>query len=94
MGAYLRLTPATMAVLEFLVAADQPTWGLQIVRATGRPTGTVYPLLERLEGEGFVYSRWEEESARAGPRRRLYELTPAGRSWAGQRLVHNTTGRK
>jgi PadR family transcriptional regulator PadR len=40
------------------------------------PTGTVYPALHRLERAGLVRASW---SADGGRRRRLYELTPAGR---------------
>jgi PadR family transcriptional regulator, regulatory protein PadR len=40
------------------------------------PTGTIYPALRRLERAGLVLTRWSEEGGR---RRRLYELTPAGR---------------
>jgi PadR family transcriptional regulator PadR len=40
------------------------------------PTGTIYPALHRLERAGLVRTRWEEVGGR---RRRLYELTPAGR---------------
>jgi PadR family transcriptional regulator PadR len=40
------------------------------------PTGTVYPALHRLERAGLVQASW---SADTGRRRRLYQLTPAGR---------------
>jgi PadR family transcriptional regulator PadR len=40
------------------------------------PEGTVYPALHRLERAGLVVSRWEQATPR---RRRVYELTPAGR---------------
>jgi DNA-binding PadR family transcriptional regulator len=40
------------------------------------PTGTIYPALRRLERAGLVYGTWAEASGR---RRRVYELTPAGR---------------
>jgi PadR family transcriptional regulator PadR len=40
------------------------------------PTGTVYPALHRLERAGLVEASWSEGSGR---RRRLYQLTPAGR---------------
>jgi PadR family transcriptional regulator PadR len=40
------------------------------------PTGTVYPALHRLERAGLVEASW---SVHGGRRRRLYELTPAGR---------------
>ena len=40
------------------------------------PTGTVYPALRRLEAAGLVKGTWSEAGGR---RRRVYELTPAGR---------------
>lgn len=40
------------------------------------PTGTVYPALRRLERAGLVAGTWSEAGGR---RRRVYELTPAGR---------------
>jgi DNA-binding PadR family transcriptional regulator len=40
------------------------------------PTGTVYPALHRLERAGLVAGTWSESGGR---RRRVYELTPAGR---------------
>ena len=86
MGTYLRLTAALRAVLTALLAADSETWGLRLVIETGYPTGTIYPLLARLERGGFVRSYWANGSERPGARRRLYSLTPTGRHWAAQRL--------
>jgi DNA-binding PadR family transcriptional regulator len=43
--------------------------------------GTLYRALERLEGFGFLVSRWEEPATDAmtgRPRRRLYRLTVSG----------------
>jgi DNA-binding PadR family transcriptional regulator len=40
------------------------------------PTGTVYPALHRLERGGLVRGSW---SSGTGRRRRVYELTTAGR---------------
>jgi PadR family transcriptional regulator PadR len=40
------------------------------------PEGTIYPVLHRLEREGLLSSTWSEV---AGRRRRVYELTGAGR---------------
>ena len=39
--------------------------------------GTIYPVLAAMEREGLVRSRWGAEEA--GPRRKYYELTQAGR---------------
>lgn len=49
------------------------------MRSGGRvdlPTGTLYPALHRLERGGLVQANW---SADGGRRRRVYELTTAGR---------------
>ena len=40
------------------------------------PTGTIYPALRRLERAGLVRGTWDEAGGR---RRRVYELTAAGR---------------
>lgn len=40
------------------------------------PTGTLYPALHRLERAGLVEASW---SAAGGRRRRVYQLTAAGR---------------
>jgi PadR family transcriptional regulator len=49
---------------------------------TGLGSGTVYPILERLEKAGHV-SAWKESPPPADrPPRRFYELTGAGRQLA------------
>lgn len=40
------------------------------------PEGTLYPALQRLQSAGLLHSTW---STVDGRRRRVYELTPAGR---------------
>jgi PadR family transcriptional regulator PadR len=40
------------------------------------PTGTIYPALRRLEQAGLIRGTWSEAGGR---RRRVYDLTPAGR---------------
>jgi PadR family transcriptional regulator, regulatory protein PadR len=41
------------------------------------PEGTVYPVLHRLEADGLLVSSWSNASGR---RRRIYSLTPRGRT--------------
>ncbi len=49
------------------------------------PTGTIYPALRRLEAAGLVKGTW---AGADGRRRRIYELTPAGRRrLTGDRLA-------
>jgi len=73
-----RVTAATIDVLSVLDSAREPSWGLAVIKASGRPAGSVYPILERLETSGWVTSSWEENNERTGPRRRYYELTADG----------------
>ena len=73
-----RIGKATVDVLGVLLEAKDPLWGLAIIKATGHPSGSVYPMLERLERAGWIESSWEEDGARRGPRRRLYALTKEG----------------
>lgn len=70
---------ATVAILGALSQGHR--FGLDIMRQTGLPSGTVYPTLARAERSGLVRSRWEERDAAdraARPRRRHYQLTAAG----------------
>ena len=57
-------------------------FGFDIMEVTGLPSGTIYPALRRLEALELVTSDWEKDlqARREGrPRRRYYELTPAGK---------------
>lgn len=79
--AKLRLTFQAALVLQTLLTdptADR--YGLEIARATGLPTGTIYPILARLETASWVVSDWEaiEPAEEGRPRRRLYHLTGTG----------------
>ena len=72
----LRVTNTTIEVLKCVYSFDgQGVWGLEIARLTGLKTGTVYPILERLESLGWLQSEWEISEDRSGPRRRTYKLT-------------------
>jgi PadR family transcriptional regulator, regulatory protein PadR len=73
------MTPATLDVLEVLLGPDDELYGLKIAKATGRPTGSIYPILARLERIGWVESEWEPgDPDSRGPRRRFYRLSPNG----------------
>jgi len=75
----VRLTRPTALVL--LALSRGVRHGFDVLDATGLPSGTVYPILRRLEDAGAVRSPWEpvEAARQAGrPPRRYYELTGAG----------------
>lgn len=75
----MRLTYPTALVLEALLQGHRH--GFDIMDATDLPSGTVYPILRRLDAHGCVRSRWEREGLarrEQRPPRRLYELTSTG----------------
>ncbi|WP_167051851.1 helix-turn-helix transcriptional regulator [Salinibacterium sp. ZJ77] len=88
-----RLTSATADVLSELLSSPDPVWGLQIISRSGRPAGSVYPILERLERAGWVTSAWEDDSQRSGARRRLYRLTADGAVAAREAVARVAAGR-
>jgi DNA-binding MarR family transcriptional regulator len=90
MSRALRRTPATLDVLHALSSCDGLVWGLQLVRDTGRPAGSIYPILSRLEEAGWVSSEWETVSDHGGPRRRYYKLTVDGQAHASTMLESRT----
>ncbi len=85
-----RMTLHTLAVLQAML--EDPTsahYGLEIANAVNFPTGTIYPILSRLEKAGWVSSTWENvtPSEEGRPRRRLYTLTGSGAYAARQALA-------
>jgi PadR family transcriptional regulator, regulatory protein PadR len=95
MGYGFRVTDATLDVLELLLGADQELYGLKIAKATGRPTGSVFPILARLEQVGWVTSEWESGDPDAkGPRRRFYRLSGAGLPGARDLVSQRRPSRK
>jgi PadR family transcriptional regulator PadR len=75
-----RVTPATLDVLAVLVWSPDDLHGFALAKAAGRPTGSVYVILSRLEEAGMVNSYWEStnEENEGRPRRRFYRLNPDG----------------
>jgi DNA-binding PadR family transcriptional regulator len=75
----VRTTHSTALVLYALLNGHRH--GFDIMAASGLASGTVYPILRRLEREGIARARWEAISdARDAqrPPRRYYELSPSG----------------
>ncbi|WP_344247151.1 PadR family transcriptional regulator [Actinocorallia libanotica] len=72
-----------MVLRQALLEPSREWYGLEMVQATGLPTGTVYPIITRLEQAQWIISRWEEPAEQAvdgqgRPRRRYYKLTTEG----------------
>ncbi len=76
-----RMTIPTQRVLRALLA--DPTaelYGIEIGQAAGLASGTLHPILARLEVLGWVQSRWEQidASVEGRPPRRYYRMSPTG----------------
>lgn len=76
-----RMTIPTQLVLETLLGdPTREMYGLEIGQAAELPSGTVHPILARLETVGWLESRWEAIDPRVEgrPARRYYRLTGNG----------------
>jgi PadR family transcriptional regulator PadR len=76
-----RLTKPSLALLSaFLGSQPLQLSGADIARVTRLKSGTMYPILARLENAGYLASKWEEgdPSILGRPRRRYYRMTPEG----------------
>jgi PadR family transcriptional regulator PadR len=71
---------AQSAALLGELARQPELWrhGYDLARSTGLFSGTLYPLLVRLERDGFLESRWEASEHPSRPRRHFYRLTVDG----------------
>lgn len=78
----LRITVPILKVLQVLFAAgpDEGVYGLELTAHTGLKSGTLYPVLARLERAGWVVSAWEKTDPKTvgRPRRRYYKLSGLG----------------
>jgi DNA-binding PadR family transcriptional regulator len=84
----MRLTYPTALVLQALLEGHHH--GFDVMDATGLPSGTVYPILRRLDQEGYVRSRWEKDGVarrEQRPPRRYYELTGGGGTYAREAMA-------
>lgn len=86
----LRSTVQVQLVLQALLRDPaREMYGLELSDETGLQPGTAYPILLRLEREGWLTSRWEDVDPRAEkrPARRYYRLTADGAVQAGAALA-------
>jgi DNA-binding PadR family transcriptional regulator len=84
------MTIATQLVLGTLLADPAAElYGLEIGEQAGLPSGTVHPILARLEGLGWVESSWEDIDPRVEgrPQRRYYRLSATGADSARQAVA-------
>jgi PadR family transcriptional regulator, regulatory protein PadR len=76
-----KMSLQTQAILATLLEdITEPHYGLEMAKAAELPSGTIYPVLARLEREGWVESEQEDVDASivGRPPRRYYRLTGDG----------------
>jgi DNA-binding PadR family transcriptional regulator len=68
-------------------------YGLELAKDAGIASGTIYPILRRLEDSGWVESSWEQidPHEQGRPRKRLYRLTGLGAREARRHLARART---
>lgn len=91
------MTIPTQRVLRLLL--EDPTrdlYGVEISDGAGLASGTVHPILARLEAMAWVDSRWEDidPTVEGRPARRYYHLTADGVDAARQALAGAYQGRR
>jgi len=87
MGLRLRISPQSLSILEgLLVRPTQWHHGYALSQNTGIASGTLYPILMRLEKLRWLETKWEEPKNAGRPPRHLYRLTPNGLIWAREEL--------
>ncbi|WP_067652898.1 PadR family transcriptional regulator [Nocardia harenae] len=85
----VRITETTAVVLRtFLDNPKEPHYGFEIMRAAGISSGSLYPILARLEKAGWIDGHLEDIDPKVEGRRarRYYTMTGAGEFAATQAL--------
>ena len=72
--------PLERVLRAFLAEPSAPRYGYDLMKAAKLPSGTLYPMLARLQDEGLVTFEWEPQPTDlAGrPARKYYRLTGEG----------------
>jgi PadR family transcriptional regulator PadR len=77
----MRMTVRVAKVVSALLTdPEADRYGLDLMRETGLPSGTLYPILHRLGEAGWIEAKWEDIDpvAEGRPARRYYRLTATG----------------
>ncbi|MEU0588551.1 PadR family transcriptional regulator [Streptomyces sp. NPDC006132] len=87
--------PTQLVLRAFLEEPTEELYGLEVCARAQLASGTIHPILARLESVGWLVSRWEEADPheQGRPRRRYYRLSPDGVVSARAALARATAGR-
>ncbi|MBB4841487.1 DNA-binding PadR family transcriptional regulator [Sphingomonas kyeonggiensis] len=67
-----------MILAVLLQAGEGWSHGYELARLAGVKSGTLYPLLIRLEGQGYLEAEWQHPQEGGRPPRHAYRLTLSG----------------
>lgn len=83
MARHRTLSPIARKILAILADAGE-CWshGYELCRLADAKSGTLYPLLIRLEAQGYLEAEWRPAAELGRPPRHAYRLTEAGRAFA------------
>jgi len=73
---------ARALLAALLYARDGWSYGYELSSLTGIKSGTLYPLLIRLETQGYLEAEWQQPVATGRPPRHAYRLTAPGQRLA------------
>jgi DNA-binding PadR family transcriptional regulator len=71
-------THARTVLSALLEARDAWCHGYDLAQSAGVKSGTLYPLLIRLEGHGYLEAEWQAPAEPGRPPRHAYRLTASG----------------
>ena len=86
--------PLQRVLRAFLEDPAAPRYGYDLMKAAGLPSGTLYPMLARLEDQKLVTSAWETPQAEGERPRRYYQLTGEGIGVARLELAQVRAGQR
>ncbi|WP_168076201.1 PadR family transcriptional regulator [Caulobacter sp. SSI4214] len=71
-------THARTVLAALLEAGGAWSHGYDLARRAGIKSGTLYPLLIRLESQGYLEAEWQQPAEGGKPPRHAYRLTDKG----------------
>ena len=82
-------TTVAKTLAAFLADPDVPRYGMSLMEQTGLASGTLYPILMRLQKEGWLEASKEDidPAVEGRPARKNYLLTQTGRQASRQALA-------
>lgn len=86
------LVGSTVEMLVLKLLSERAMYGYEIIQIVNRRTdgafnwkeGTLYPVLHRLEGKGFLATEWQ--MGESGKKRKYYKLSSKGMAHAAEKV--------